>query len=344
MGLLFSQLSAHVVDAAIELELPRLIADETVTVDELAARTNSRADVLVRVLRALVALGLLDQVSPDAVRLTETGALLRPDRPDSILSYVQLLTPSSVLTSAWRRLGTAVRTGNPVFADIYGTDFFDYVSNDVELADWFSASMRQGTLPVAAAVSDSYDFAGHDVVMDVGGGDGTMLARLLATHDHLKAVLFDIEEGLGEAARILAAQGVSDRCDIRVGDFFVDVPTGADLYLLKNVLHDWDDERATAILANCRRVVPDGGAVVIIEALLPESPDSSVNPQVYLSDLNVLVNLGGKERTLAEFGRLCSRAGFDLAAVRPIGSTGKSLIEARPVRSDGRASPSRVRK
>jgi hypothetical protein len=164
-----------------------------------------------------------------------------------------------------------------------------------------------------------------------GDGDGTLLATVLAAHPALRGVVYDSPTGLAEAATTLIKTGVADRCSTEAGDFFTSIPPGADLYLMKSVLHDWDDRQVQTILEHRRKVIPDHGRLLIVERVLPERVDGSVRPGVYLSDLNMLVNVGGRERTRAEFERLCTRAGFTATDVRALSAPSWfSLIEATP--------------
>ncbi len=168
--------------------------------------------------------------------------------------------------------------------------------------------MSERTAAFTPGVAAGYDFSAARTVADVGGGTGTLLAAVLQAHGHLKGVLFDRPEVAAEAAGVLAAAGVTSRCEVVAGDFFAGVPEGADIYLLANVLHDWDDARSVQILASCRQAMAAGGRVLIVERLIPADPADAV--PVLLSDLNMLVLTGGMERTTAEYAALMSRAGL----------------------------------
>jgi O-methyltransferase len=224
-----------------------------------------------------------------------------------------------------------VRTGRTAFEDEFGTDFFSYLDSHPELSAMFNGAMSQGTQLTAALLPTAYDFDRFRTVVDIGGGDGTLIAAILRAHPALRGILFDTPGGLGQAEATLRQATVLDRCEIRSGDFFTCAPAGGDLYLLKSVIHDWDDERATTILGHCRRAIADGGRLLIIESVLPETVDASVSPITYLSDLNMMVNLGGRERTRADFDQLCRQAGFTLTTVTPLPPrTPFCLIEATP--------------
>ncbi|MFD9424077.1 MULTISPECIES: methyltransferase [unclassified Streptomyces] len=230
-------------------------------------------------------------------------ALPRTDRPDSVAEFVGMfLDPTMV--SAWGHLDDSVRTGRVTFDDLFGSDFFGFLAKHPELSRAFNASMRQGTRATAA---------------------------ILTAHPHLRGVLFDSPQGSAESGPVLDAAGVTGRCEVATGDFFAAVPAGTDVYLLKSIVHDWDDDRVVTILGHIRAVIPPEGRLLIIEPVLPETVDGSLPPMMYVSDFNMLVNGGGRERTEAEFRSLCERAGFFLAGVTRLPAPAAiSVIEAVP--------------
>lgn len=190
--------------------------------------------------------------------------------------------------------------------------------------------MAEHTRSVAPEIIVSYDFSRFGTLVDVGGGDGTLIAAVLKATPGLRGVLLDLPAGVEMAAKTLDAAGVTDRCDVTTGDFFISVPEGADAYLLKSVVHDWDDERAVEILRSCRRAMPPSGTLLVVEPVLPPKVDSPEVTGTVLSDINMLVNTGGRERTEDEFRALYSAAGFELTAVLGEG-TNYRAIEGSPV-------------
>lgn len=328
--LVFGLMAAEVVGTAARLGLADLIGDAERTDADLAVASGTNAGALARLLRALAALELLVETQPGRFRLTGAGGLLRTDRPDSLHDFVRMFSDPAML-AAWRELDGAVRTGRTAFDEVFGTDFFAYLAASPELSERFNAAMRQGTLLTAQQLSTHYDFARFHTVADIGGGDGTLIAEVLREHPELRGILFDTAEGLAQADRTLAAAGTSNRCRTEIGDFFTAVPEGADLYLMKSVVHDWDDERAGAILGHCRQVIPDHGRLLIIEPVLPDVVNGSIPATMYLSDLNMLVNVGGRERTRADFEQLCRRSGFAVTGITRLPPPAAlSLIEAAP--------------
>jgi hypothetical protein len=205
---------------------------------------------------------------------------------------------------------------------------FDYYARNPEAAATVSAGMTVLARRSAAAVAAAYDFPETGTLVDIGGGRGQFLATLLKAHPGLQGILFDLPHLAEAAARLLEDAGLVSRCRVVVGDFFQAVPTGGDLYLLSRVIHDWDDERATAILANCGRAMPEGARLLLAERVLPPLADgSAVSQDLFLSDLNMLVRTGGRERTAGEYAQLLTASGLRLTRVIPTSSP-IGLVEA----------------
>jgi hypothetical protein len=324
--LIFGSLAAQAVGTAARLGVADVIGDGERTAGEVAASVGTDPGATTRLLRALAAQELLAETSPGTFALTPAGALLRRDRPDSVHAFATMFTDAAMV-DAWQRLDDAVRTGDLTFDAVFGTDWFGYLRENPSLSATFNASMSQGTLLTAAILPDHYPFGRFTTVADIGGGDGTLLAGILGKHPGLRGLLYDSEEGAAQADTTLTGYDVT----IRTGDFFTEIPAGADLYLIKSVLHDWDDDRCVTILRNCREVIPPDGRLLIVEPVLPETVNGTMPPVMYLSDLNMLTLLGGKERTRTEFATLCERAGFTLTDVTPLPPPAAfSLLEATP--------------
>ncbi|AHH19718.1 O-methyltransferase family protein [Nocardia nova SH22a] len=329
MNMMFGTICSQVVGTAARLGLADHLGDDELGYLELAERTATHPGALYRLLRTLAALEIVAETRPGVFRLADAGVPLRTDRPDSQAAAVLLFTDPALLDS-WKLTEEAVRTGRPTFESQYGTDFFGFLATEPELSERFNATMRQVSLPIAQLVPVSYDFTRYRTVIDIGGGDGTLLSQILRGARTVRGVVFDSPSGVAEAPSTLAAAGVADRCRIEAGDFFAAVPEGGDVYVLKNILHDWDDERCVTILECCRKAMPADGRLLIVESVLPDVVDTS-DPAPYLTDISMLVNMGGQERTRAEYEKLCGRAGFTLAAVHPtVLPTSYSLIEATP--------------
>ncbi|MFJ9413419.1 methyltransferase [Streptomyces sp. NPDC101227] len=327
----YGAMASHAVGAAARLRVADLMGDGERTADELAAECAARPEAMARLLRALAGLGLLAENAPGRFTVTPAGALLRADGPQSLHSFVRMFTDPTLLR-AWEHLDDSVRTGEPAFDAVFGQNFFGHLAEHPEFSAVFNAAMGQATRDTAAMVPTAFDFGRFATVADIGGGDGTLLAAVLKAYPSLNGILFDLREGLAQAPATLARDGLVGRCSLVSGDFFTTAPEGADLYVLKSVIHDWNDAQCTDILRHCRRVVPDDGRLLIIEPVLPPVVDPSTAGVVYISDLNMLVNVGGRERTRDDFERLCRGAGFALRSVTPLAKPSRfSLIEAEPV-------------
>ncbi|MCM2387286.1 acetylserotonin O-methyltransferase [Streptomyces albipurpureus] len=319
--LAFGSMAAQTLRAAVRLRVVELIGDTRRAATEVAAEAGAGPQPMTRLLRALTGLGLLTEHAPDSFSVTPAGALLHPGHPNSLTSFARMFT-EPVMTRAWEHLDGSVRTGEVAFDTVFGTDFFSHVAQHPQLSVEFNAAMSQAVRESAAALPGAFDFDRFTSVTDVGGGNGTLLAGVLNAYPGLTGVVFDTAEGLAEAQKTLERHGLEERCALSVGDFFRSVPKGSDLYLMKSILHDWADDQVVTILSHCREVLPPGGSVLIVEPVLPEvvDTDAGVTEAVitYLSDLNMLVNVGGRERTRKDFEDVCHRAGLSLTSVTPL--------------------------
>ncbi|GGQ01602.1 methyltransferase [Streptomyces roseolilacinus] len=332
--LAFGSMAAQTLRAAVRLGVVELMGDTPRRAADVAGDAGAEPQPMTRLLRALTGLGLLREHAPGTFSVTPAGALLDPGRPDSLTSFVRMFTEPAIVR-AWEHLDGSIRTGEVAFDAVFGTDFFSHLAQHPELSADFNAAMSQAVSEAAAALPYAFDFDRFTTVTDVGGGDGTLLAGVLAAHPGLTGTVFDTAQGLAEAPKTMARHGVEERCSLIAGDFFRSVPEGSDLYMMKSVLHDWTDDQAVTILSHCREVLPAGGLVLIVEPVLPEVVDTSAEADVtdggvtYLSDLNMLVNLGGRERTRRDFEEVCHRAGLSLTSVTPLTDAAPfSLIEA----------------
>ncbi|NLU74355.1 methyltransferase [Streptomyces sp. HNM0575] len=331
MQLVFGSLAAHTVRAAIELRIVELIGGKERSAAEVAAEAGTDPQATLRLLRALAALRLLEESAPGAFSVTSAGALLDPGTPGSMASMVASSTfMERIMQPGWDHLADSVRTGDTSFEKVFGKDFFSHLKDHPERSAGFNEAMSQATRGTAAVLPGAFDFGRLGTVADIGGGDGTLLAGVLREHPSLNGILYDTEEGLAQAPETLRRDGLADRCSLVPGDFFESVPEGAGAYLIKSILHDWPDDLCVTILGHCREVLPADGRVLIVEPVLSEA----VDPQsvgLYLGDLNMLVNWGGRERTRSEFEEVCGRAGLAVESVTRLGGPGGlfCLIEAR---------------
>ncbi len=298
------------------------MADAARSVEDLAATTSTHAPSLYRALRALASKGVVREVRPGTFALAPMGELLRSDHPLSVRTACAML-PGDIM--AWSQVEHSLRTGDSAFPLVHGRSYWDYLSEHPEEAERFDRSMESFTRLASPTVLGRYDWASAQTVVDVGGGNGTFLGELLVRHRHLRGVVFDQPHVVAGAHDVLEDAGVADRCHIEAGNFFQEVPEGHDIYVLKLILHDWEDDRARDILRAVRRAMRPGSRLLVIDALIPDGdgPDPGK-----LVDLQMLVLFGGRERTRANFDQLLASVGLRLARVVP--TKPLSIIEAVP--------------
>ena len=304
----------------IELGIPDLLAVSEQSVDELATATQSDADALYRVMRLLAPEGVFREVQPRHFELTEVGTVLRSDRPGPG-DYVRMINSEAYL--AFEQLLHSVRTGKPAFDKVFGSPRFDWLSEHPEQAALFQRAMVALSLGGNEAIADAYDFTPFARVVDVGGGHGQLLSAILARNPHLSGTLLDLPSGVAAAQQ--GAGGDLPRTEFVAGNFFESVPAG-DIYVIKKVVHDWNDERAAVILRNCRKAMQPNGKVLLAETLVPpgDEPDG-----IKSIDVVMLVVTGGLERTEAQYANLFDAAGLRLERV--IQTRGPiSILEASP--------------
>lgn len=316
---------SQMVCVAARLGIADLIKDDPRTAEELAEATGTHAPSLYRVLRTLASLGVFAEDEQKQFEQTPLSNLLRPGVPGSLYPVAAFYGEEAHWRS-WGDLMYSVTSGENAFRHIHGMQAWEYRARHPELGAVFDSFMTSVTASLTAALVAAYDFSWARTVVDVGGGRGALLAAILEANPHLRGILCDAPHVVENARPIMKAAGVLDRCDIQACDFFESVPAGGDLYLLKSIIHDWDDEHALAILQTCRSVVPDGGRLLLVENVIP--PGNDPHPGKVL-DIEMLVDLGGRERVETEFRALLSRAGFRLTRILPTKAFPR-LIEAVP--------------
>ena len=309
--------------AAVELGIPDLLAKGERTSDELAEASGADPSALYRLLRALASLGILHEANERRFSLTPFGEPLRSDVQGSLHGWVRLNGRDYVWRS-WGNFAGAVREGKNSFRMLHDTDIWEWRADHPEESAIFDDAMMSLTGAGNAAILAAYDFGRFGKVVDVAGGNGTLLGAILAAHPHLIGVLFDQEHVVAGAEQVLRAAGVVDRCEIAAGSFFSSVPEGGDAYVLKSIIHDWEDEESVAILRACRAAMGPQAVVLLIERDLGR-PNENLTAK--LSDLNMFVMPGGRERTVEEYAALLQRAGLDFTSAHPT-ATGQLVIEA----------------
>lgn len=274
--------------------------------DDLAASTGTHPPSLYRLLRALASVGVFREEDDHRFALTELGMSLCADAPEPVDGWAAYIG-QPYHWAAWGDLLHSVRSGENAFRHIHGMDSWAYRAQHPELSAAFDYAMATNSRRILGPVLDAYDFGRFSRVVDVGGGNGALLAAILARHPAARGVLFDQPHVVSGAGPLLASAGVVDRCEVIAGSFFETVPAGGDAYVLKAILHDWEDAECIRILRTCRQAMADGTALLVVEQELC-SPNEG--PDAKFSDLNMLVGPGGRERTTQEYARLFQAAGF----------------------------------
>jgi hypothetical protein len=327
--LVFQVATGYITSAALHvatrLKVTERLSEGPRSVTDLAADAGVKPDFLYRVLRALASVGIFTETAPRTFGLNPAAEMLRQgpgllgDGLDFICDPLHLQAYGEMLYS--------VRTGQPGGEKVVGMPLFEFLGRNPEWAASFNNAMTAFSASVMPAVLKAYDFSGIDTLVDVAGGHGLVLTSILKEHPATKGVLFDQDHVIAGSGPLLAASGVADRCRTESGDFFKAVPAG-DAYVMKHIIHDWDDDRAVAILTSIRRAMTaPHGRLMLLEAVIApgDTPDLGK-----LIDLEMMMMPGGKERTADEFAALFARAGFELTKVVPTESM-LSVVEGRRV-------------
>jgi hypothetical protein len=311
--------------AVARLRIPDLLAVGARTTEDVAGEAGVQEDALYRLLRALASVGLFEEEAPRRFKLTLAGQMLRTDVPGSMHPMVLWIT-SPFHFRAYAELVHSIRTGQPAAEKVIGMPVFEYLAKDRDLSEIFNDAMSSFSESAVAAALKAYDFSGIDLLVDVAGGHGAVLSAILERYPAMRGILFDLEHVVSGAGPRLQARGVAGRVQTQHGDFFKAVPDGGDAYIMKHIIHDWDDERAVAILRNIRQAMGGKhGRVILLESVLAPGNQPDFGK---ILDLEMMVMPGGRERTEEEFRALFARAGFALTRVVRTGSP-LSVVEAR---------------
>jgi hypothetical protein len=293
-------------------------------INDLASKVGTDPDALRRLLRVLISKGIFAQRDDGQYELTPLADLLRSDGPVSLAAMARFVG-SRQHREHWSLLTEAIRTGTSVVPALRGKSFFDYLGDDPEFAQIFNDAMTSFSGVWFGPVVEAYDFTRYSTIVDVGGGHGRLLAAILASAPNTQGVLYDLPEVIAGAAPLLQESHVAERVRLAEGSFFDGVPAGGDAYVLKHIIHDWDDDAAIQILRNVRSAAADGVALLLVEGVIPENTGESL---FKLTDVEMLLSNNGRERTAGEYRRLLDEAGFQMTGVVDTASP-MSIIEAR---------------
>jgi hypothetical protein len=319
--------------AAVRLGIPDALADGARSLDQLAAATGSHADSLYRLLRALASIGVVEEIAPGRFILMPLGEPLKKDSPKSV--WASIVFWADLLADAWTYLPECVRVGDKsgAAAAMEREGVTSRWSREPQAVAIFHAVFAEPGADANAPFVAAYDFSRCRVVADLGGAGGGLLAAILGANSHVRGILVDRQEAVDRAAARLGAAGLAERCQLVAGDLLQSVPSGADVYVMRSVLHGFCDSDARRILDNCRAAMSPESALLVIEAVLPARIDSADRrvERMLMSDLNMLAVTGGRERNAAEWTSLLSSAHFEQRRLISVAGSTLSSIEALPV-------------
>jgi len=316
--------TSQAITTAADLGVADALASGPLPLDELAGKVGANPDALRRLLRALTSRGIFALRADGRYELTPLADLLRSDAPVSMAAMARFVG-SRQQREHWSLLTEAIRTGTSVVKKLRGTSFFEYMGEDAEFGQLFNDAMTSLSSAAIGPVVQAYDFSPYGTVVDVAGGHGRLLAAILDSAPESQGVLYDLPDVIAGATPLLRELGVAERVRLAEGSFFDSVPAGGDAYVLKHIVHDWDDEPCVQILRNVRSAAGAGATLLLVEAVVP-ADDSA--PVVKLVDMEMLVINNGRERTADEYRRLLEAGGFAMTRVVRTASR-FSIIEAR---------------
>ena len=318
----FGAMTTQALYVAAKLGIADLLSEGQKSAAELASVTATHAPSLYRVLRSLAGEGIFQEVSPKVFANTAISEALLTDAPNSMRNGV-IFMGETWHYNVWGNMMYSVQTGKSAWGKTHGAEVFDWFANKPEEAEIFNNAMTDMSVATAPTVVESYDFSGIETLADIAGGHGYLLAQILKANPKLSGILFDVAPVIAGAGAMLEKEGVTNRVETVAGDFFVEIPS-ADGYIMKHIIHDWDDERCVGILKNIHNAMKENGKVLIVETIVPEGNEPHYSK---LLDLEMLTSPGGVERTTEEYRELLAQAGFRLTKIVSTKSP-FSIIEA----------------
>lgn len=321
--LMLGSLAAQTIYVAAKLGIADLLADGPKSVDELATATSTHAPSLYRVLRAAASLNVFTEQENRVFALNPNAQPLLSNAPNS-LRDIAIFMGEDWHWEVWGKTLYSVRTGKSAWAQTHGDDVFGYFGVNPGAATIFNRAMSSLTALATGAVVEGYDFSGINTLVDIAGGHGRLLSDVVEANPNMRGVLFDLPHVIEGARENVAKSKAADRVEFASGDFFISVPAGGDAYMMKHIIHDWDDDRAVTILQNIKKAMNPKGRVLLVESIIAEGNNQDFGK---LMDIEMLVSPGGKERTAAEYAELFERAGLRLKRIIPTKSA-YSVIEA----------------
>lgn len=306
---------------AAKLGIADQLKDKAKHIKDLSADNEVNTDSLYRIMRALASVGIFTEESSQVFGLTPLANVLLSDKEGSMRNLAIMCGEEPF--KSWGNIFYSVKTGKPSFEDVYKVPLFEYLSHNSKSAETFNAAMTDFATQMHTAILQTYDFSRYKKVVDVGGGHGLLIKAILAANPHLQGILFDLPHVVAGAKANIEKASLLERCEIVGGNFFESVPSGGDLYILSTVIHDWDDEKALHILQNCHKAMNSDAKLALVEMVIPEQDYPFFGKFL---DLNMMVMVGGRERTQSQYQSLYEKASFNLSNIISTPSP-MSLIE-----------------
>jgi hypothetical protein len=312
MHLSMGAMVTQAIYVATKLSIADILADGQKHVDQISHEADAHSPSLYRVMRTLSSLGIFNETQPRTFANTPLSEVLRADVPGSMRNSM-IFMGEPWHFNVWGNMLHSARTGGTAWKETYGEEVFDWIAKQPEASEIFNGCMSELSAGAAPAIVDGYDFSGIDTLADIAGGHGYLLSQILKANPNMKGILFDMEHVISGAAEMLRSFGVEDRVETVSGDFFAEVPA-ADAYIMKHIIHDWDDERSIKILKTIHQAMKGDGKVLLAEMVIPEGNEPHPGKML---DLEMLTSPGGLERTADEYARLFEQSGFKLNRIVP---------------------------
>ena len=320
--LAYGVINTQAIGVTAQLHIADAIAAGYNTPDAVAQHLSLNVTATSRLMRFLGFLNVLERVGDDSYRLTESGEMLRSDIPGSFNGMAQLFAAKHS-SAAYANIAHSIQTGEPAFNDEFGMGMFEYVHDRADEREALYSAFTGLSRAQAPVLAQAIDFHRFDQIVDVGGGYGFLLLEILKLHSRPRGVLYDLPNVISDAEPLIKKEGLSNRCQAISGSFFEGVPEGADAYMMKLILHDWDDDRSLRILNHCRDAMASNGTIIVFDMIVPEGPDYGLT---LWADMNMMLIAEGMERTESEWKELGGQAGLEIKSIT-LTPTSLSAIE-----------------
>lgn len=318
--------TSQLIYAVAKLGIADLLKDGAKSYTELAESTQTHAPSLYRALRALASIGIFAEINDHHFQLTPLAEFLRSDVPNSMQGLAIWMGGENYRWQTWDKILYSIKTGKPAFDYVHQIPLFEYFEKHPEAGKIFNQAMSSTSAIYNSAIVADYDFSSIKTLVDIGGGQGFFLTAILQANPNLNGIVYDLPHVVTEATKQIKSLNLNDRCTIASGSFFESIPSGGDVYMMKLVLHDWDDLQAIQILKNCHKVMGENSKLLVVENIVPPGNEPSTGK---FTDVEMLLmTSGGRERTKDEFAKLFAAAGFQLTRVTTT-SCPLSVIEGR---------------